>query len=236
MEQIEFQGKKYEWNPDVPLTFGNLRKDAGTDSCLRGYITAFMNVFGLSNYGVFDQGDEIEITPDRIKYAVEKDEIIPWLVEKGYLKEVVEEETYAAGQWFKRKDFPDCYYGFTRIYPGEQYELLCIDADYKLLTCENGARFTLKEINELVKSNLWKNLIPLESPPTITEQPEPAERRPEKCVHNKPPQPGKDMRWCDNYRAIINSNCRGDDWIYCDTDHWKTCSEYSVIFNLNKEK
>ncbi len=85
--KIESQEKEYE-RTDIPLTFGNLRKDAGTDSCSRGYITAFMNVFGLSNYGVFDQGDEIEITPDRIDWVTGKKEVVLWLVRKGYYRKV----------------------------------------------------------------------------------------------------------------------------------------------------
>ena len=124
-----------------------------------------------------------------------------YLVQNCHLKEVVEEVKQLPNQWYKGNESKALYY--SRV----AGDLL--------------VRLKSKDILNIGSILPWskEKFTPI-SPPTITEQPEPAERLPEKCVHHNhathrcihPPA----MEW-RNY----------NDYVYCQHDNYLECPEYS---------
>jgi hypothetical protein len=183
---IEFQGKTYE-RTDRLLGFTELMINAGNDSCPQESIAGFMKHFNLENMALFHPQKIIKLTPEMADWlATDSDLHIPWLVEKGYLRECVEEETYKVGQYFKSSH--DNHLCVIVEAQGQYYTHGLFDITSN--TFYGGGKSLQGVLNHIKMCSSSFTPIP---PPKITEQPEttifnetaePTERRPEKCVHN----------------------------------------------------
>lgn len=154
MEQCEIKGKKYERTYRV-LTLHALFDDAKACNVVTHVIWKFSHEFHHFKYG-----DYITLTKRVITYLKQNPGVIPWLIEKGYLMEVVEEKKQLPNQWYKGSASGDLYYS---------------DFDCNLTRLSNN-RTNLK-VN-WAREKTWLTPIP---DPTITEQPE--KRSSEKCHH-----------------------------------------------------
>ena len=232
MEQIEFQGKKYERTGQV-LTLYTLFNDARGCSDITHAVWLFSK-----KHNWFDYHADITMSKRVVMWIKSKPGIIPWLVEHDYLKEVVEEETYyGCGQFFK---WEGGIIMLAAMGPGQKVVMVHVDSSKgyiagawhsEIMSVQDRNKVSLSEMKKHYH-NFEINYAPI-SPPTITEQPEPAERRPEKCVHNRDPNSKHRWRFCE-YGPAIKADGEGGDYIYCQDNTFKTCPEYSVIFNLNK--
>ena len=205
--QIEFQGKKYE-RTDKSMTMAALIIEAGDGDCPQQSIRRFAAKFYDRTF-VANPYKEIPMMYFVVTWlTTDSDLHIPWLVEKEYLRECVEEVKQLPNQWYRGNIDGNLIYS---------------DVDFRLICMTNKRGWAM---GKRVSWDVFNHILSPVPPPTITEQPEPAERRPEKCVHNRLPRPGKDRRWCNN-SAAVKELLGGEDWIYCDADHWKSCSHYS---------
>ncbi len=209
--QIEFhqKGKAYG-HTDKKLTLRCLFKDAEGCPDAAKSIHRFWHEF-------FDPGRDfnpslIPFTANQRSGLVHDSKLhIPWLIEKGYLREVVEEETYKVGQWFKN--------------PHDNHLIVIVGAqgmhynygffDITANTFYGGDKSLQKILYHIRSCPSSFTPIP---PPTITEQPEPAERRPKKCVHNHPRTESFPSRYC------TNPNLRTGR--YCEESNHRDCPEY----------
>lgn len=174
---IEFQGKKYGAT-DKPFTFHSLKIDAGNNPCPQEGIGRFAEEFGLTGMALFKSSENISLIPDMITWlTTDSDLHIPWLVEKGYLKEVVEGVKQLPKHWYKGEASGDFYFSSQNL-------------DLIRVTYNAGFEPPLGESRD--KDNWPRHVTPI-PPATITEQPEPADRRPEKCVHNSGNCPNTSM-------------------------------------------
>ena len=157
-EKEESMGIKFEHNgvwyerTDKVLSIESLIENAMNNSCLERNVTRFICTFGLEQKAIFcDDEDEITLTPQMITWLCEDSPAhIPWLVDKGYLREAVE-ETYQSEQWFKYRTEPYPYQivrvSTTKIIfycPGNG--LRCGDP----VTVENTKKITREELAQLI--------------------------------------------------------------------------------------
>ena len=132
---------------------------------------------------LFETNEEIPLIPDMIDWFInDSPQHIPWLLEKGYIREVVEEETYETGQWIKLKA-SDSLWQIVRTDDTKAF-IHSPSNDTRL-----GRPIEIKRPKEITKSELCQMLggreFTLIDDPLITEQSDTAERRPELCVHNE---------------------------------------------------
>ncbi len=178
METIKVNGKVYEWT-DKPFTLRHLFEDARGCPDAMESIHRFWHKFS-------DPSRDFNIplnplTPSQ-KYWLVNDspQHIPWLLEKGYLREVVEEEKQLPNQWYK----------------GGSGALWYSDEEF-VLTCMKTAKDCDYYVGEKAGWNdhrwMWTKI----DPPVITEQSDTAEKRknPTSCVHHK-------QKGCLNDEAI----------------------------------
>ncbi len=162
MEKIKVNGKTYEQVCKPVLTLRNLFDDAKNCSDASWAIWKFSKDFQF-----FDYHDKITLTPRIITYINQHPGIIPWLLEKGYLRVVVVEEKQLPNQWYKGLGetknyyFSDEHCQLTRVFVGEGILGRCFGPDS------------------------WPAGLTKIDPPLITEQSDTAERKPELCVHNE---------------------------------------------------
>ena len=209
METIKVNGQTYE--ADIALTFYGLFVDARDCSDATVAIWKFSQQF--HDIGYYDR---ITLTKRVVAYLNQHPGIIPWLVEKGYLREVVEEETYKEGQCFFLQGQTDCIYTISNEIKPVKYMVLFYDLKERAIkVCDNGNLKTLREA-----TNYIRRCNPIKTdPPLITEQPDTAERRPELCVHNS-------NHRCSHGPALKLFTMPGTVMM-CSTNHYKTCSEYT---------
>ena len=129
----------------------------------------------------FDYHADITISKRDVMWIKSKPGILSWLVEHGYLKEV-EEEKQKPNQWYKTE---------TDVLYLSDFQLNLINPISGGHTCWTNWKFTPTSIK-------------------IVEQPEPAERRPEKCHYI-----GRDNTCFCNRSMRFNINCRADDADNC---------------------
>ncbi len=159
METIKVNGKVYKRNLDKPFTFENLKGDTQGNSHTENELLKFAIAFDIVRDLTFYPEASILLTPARIEWLKP---YIPWLVKKGYLREVVEEKQLP-NQWYEVGD---------RIYYSTP------DLNFVCMKGEAGSTASVP-----MAGCLWTSkAVPIT--PLITEQPDTAERRPELCVHN----------------------------------------------------
>ena len=203
--QIEFQGKKYE-RTDKKLTLRHLFEDARGCPDAAKSIHRFWHEFFDS-----DQDFNLSLSPftanQRHWLLHDSDLHIPWLVEKGYLREVVEEVKQLPNQWYRGNESKALYY--SRI----AGDLL--------------VRLKSKDISTIGSILPWSKEKFTPTSVKITEQPELAERRPEKCVHltNEP----YNHCSCQNRDAMTFFGVYPENLVCNMWNHnrYKTCPEYT---------
>ncbi|MBW2621298.1 MAG: hypothetical protein JRD68_00200 [Deltaproteobacteria bacterium] len=111
---IEFRDKKYKWT-GKRLDFKRLKKDADSDPHSTTIIARFASEFDLIEEAITYTQTNISVDPEMIEFALATVEVIPWLVDKGYLVEVAEEVKQFPNQWYKGNSTGALYYSDIRL-------------------------------------------------------------------------------------------------------------------------
>ncbi len=199
METIEFNGKEYEAEGRIGLTLHNLFNDAKNCPDAIHAVWKFTQEFPHIQFY-----DDITLSKRVVKYLNQHPGIIPWLLDKGYIREVEEEKTYKVGQWIKPADsHPYLIIELPKKKVGLYYFL-----DGHLRPCNDAYwNIDIEALNERLRA--WSGFKVID-PPLITEQLDTAERRPELCVHLSE----NDTCWC-NVSIRCNRKCREGDADIC---------------------
>lgn len=181
METIKVNGKAYECIEGNTLALNYLFNDAKHCSDATRAVWKFSKDFQF-----FDYHDKITLTPRIITYINQHPSIIPWLLEKGYIREVVE-ETYEPGQWFKEINGKRLQLHAFCVDKKIYASLLCIDFNLGGGNSSLNNAHPVKSCSFITASEFkvisgGALLIKID-PPLITEQSDTAERKPELCMY-----------------------------------------------------